>query len=173
MPAPLGSSSEAPVISPGPRIPRRRGLDGPTTGSAPPADRNSGSASTASAIVCVRSLPFLCQRSHLWQKKAQIAVEMGWQLNFTRAVHRLSFELIRGSATFRLSQGSVSQLFKDTNCVGIRRCQSQEFRAKQVIICCGAIHSPAMLLRAGIGPVGHFRDLGIELRASRPGSGSS
>jgi 5-(hydroxymethyl)furfural/furfural oxidase len=28
-----------------------------------------------------------------------------------------------------------------------------------------------MLLRAGIGPVGHLRDLGIEVRASRPGVG--
>jgi len=30
-----------------------------------------------------------------------------------------------------------------------------------VILCCGAIHSPAHLLRAGIGPVGHLNDLGI------------
>ena len=29
-------------------------------------------------------------------------------------------------------------------------------------MCCGAIHSPAVLLRAGIGPVGHLRDLGID-----------
>ena len=36
---------------------------------------------------------------------------------------------------------------------------------------CGAIHSPAHLMRAGIGPVGHLRDLGIEVRAARPGVG--
>ena len=40
-----------------------------------------------------------------------------------------------------------------------------EFRANEVILCCGAIHSPAMLLRAGIGPVGHLRELGIPVRA--------
>src|SRR5215831_17404699 len=65
-------------------------------------------------------------------------------------------------------------LFEDTNCVGIRamvRGQKAEFRAGEVIICCGAIHSPAMLLRAGIGPVGHLRDLGIEVRAPRAGVG--
>ena len=35
----------------------------------------------------------------------------------------------------------------------------------------GAIHSPAHLLRAGIGPAGHLRDLGIEVRAHLPGVG--
>ncbi len=65
-------------------------------------------------------------------------------------------------------------LFEDTRCVGIRavvRGRAQEFRANEVILCCGAIHSPAMLLRAGIGPVGHLREMGIEVRAARPGVG--
>ena len=35
----------------------------------------------------------------------------------------------------------------------------------------GAIHSPAHLLRAGIGPAGHLRDLGIEVVAHVPGVG--
>ncbi|HEY7579172.1 MAG TPA: GMC family oxidoreductase N-terminal domain-containing protein, partial [Acetobacteraceae bacterium] len=74
-----------------------------------------------------------------------------------------------------MTEAQVSELlFEGTNCIGIRamvRGQAAEFRAREVIICCGAIHSPAMLLRAGIGPVGHLRDLGIEVRASRPGVG--
>ena len=41
-----------------------------------------------------------------------------------------------------------------------------EFRAREVILSCGAIHSPAHLLRAGIGPVGHLKELGIEVRAA-------
>jgi 5-(hydroxymethyl)furfural/furfural oxidase len=74
-----------------------------------------------------------------------------------------------------MTEVQVSELlFEGTNCIGIRAMvhgQMAEFRAREVIICCGAIHSPAMLLRAGIGPVGHLRDLGIEVRASRPGVG--
>jgi 5-(hydroxymethyl)furfural/furfural oxidase len=65
-------------------------------------------------------------------------------------------------------------LFDGTRCVGIRAMmgqKDQEFRAREVILCCGAIHSPAMLLRAGIGPVAHLRDLGIAVRAHLPGVG--
>jgi 5-(hydroxymethyl)furfural/furfural oxidase len=74
-----------------------------------------------------------------------------------------------------LTETQVSALlFEDTRCVGIRavvRGQEMEFRGQEVILCCGAIHSPAALLRAGIGPVGHLRDLGIPVRANRPGVG--
>jgi 5-(hydroxymethyl)furfural/furfural oxidase len=74
-----------------------------------------------------------------------------------------------------LTQTQVSELlFEDTRCVGIRatvRNKAMEFRGNEVILCCGAIHSPAVLLRAGIGPVGHLRDLGISVRANRPGVG--
>jgi 5-(hydroxymethyl)furfural/furfural oxidase len=74
-----------------------------------------------------------------------------------------------------LTDASVSELlFEDTQCVGIRALvqqQEMEFRGAEVILCCGAIHSPAALLRAGIGPVGHLRDLGITVRAHRPGVG--
>ena len=48
----------------------------------------------------------------------------------------------------------------------------QEFRGAEVILSSGAIHSPAILLRNGIGPVGHLRELGIEVRRRCPASGS-
>jgi 5-(hydroxymethyl)furfural/furfural oxidase len=65
-------------------------------------------------------------------------------------------------------------LFEGTRCVGVRaevQGRAQEFRANEVILSCGAIHSPAHLLRAGIGPVGHLKDLGIDLRAGLEGVG--
>ena len=65
-------------------------------------------------------------------------------------------------------------LFEDTRCIGIRAMvgqQETEFRAHEVILCCGAIHSPAVLLRAGIGPIAQLRDLGIAVRAHVPGVG--
>jgi 5-(hydroxymethyl)furfural/furfural oxidase len=65
-------------------------------------------------------------------------------------------------------------LFEGRRCVGVAayvKGQRREFRAREVILSCGAIHSPAHLLRAGIGPVGHLKGLGIEVRAALEGVG--
>lgn len=65
-------------------------------------------------------------------------------------------------------------LFEGNRCVGVRaevHGRPQEFRANEVILSCGAIHSPAHLMRAGIGPVGHLKDLGIDVRAGLAGVG--
>ena len=40
-----------------------------------------------------------------------------------------------------------------------------------VVLAAGAIHSPAMLMRAGIGPAAHLRDMGVGVVADRPGVG--
>src|ERR1700704_981620 len=65
-------------------------------------------------------------------------------------------------------------LFEGKRCVGVVahvKGMRTEFRAREVILSCGAIHSPAHLLRAGIGPVGHLKDLGIDVRAALAGVG--
>ncbi len=65
-------------------------------------------------------------------------------------------------------------VFEGSRCVGVKARVSgrtQEFRAREVILSSGAIHSPAHLLRAGIGPVGHLKDMGIEVRAASAGVG--
>jgi 5-(hydroxymethyl)furfural/furfural oxidase len=69
----------------------------------------------------------------------------------------------------------VSELrFDGKRCTGVVayvKGQRQEFEAREVILSCGAIHSPAHLLRAGIGPPGHLKDLGIEVRHASAGVG--
>jgi len=73
------------------------------------------------------------------------------------------------------TETQVSELlFEGTRCVGVRamvKGQRQEFRGQEVILSCGAIHSPAHLLRAGIGPVGHLRELGIPVLNALEGVG--
>ena len=44
----------------------------------------------------------------------------------------------------------------------------REFPAREVIIAAGAIHSPALLLRSGIGPAAEVRSLGVEPIADLP-----
>jgi 5-(hydroxymethyl)furfural/furfural oxidase len=65
-------------------------------------------------------------------------------------------------------------LFEGTRCVGVKAVvdgEEREFRGREVILSCGAIHSPAHLLRAGIGPVGHLHDMGIPVLMGLPGVG--
>jgi len=65
-------------------------------------------------------------------------------------------------------------LFEGTRCVGVETVsngRSETFRANEVILSSGALHSPAHLLRAGIGPAMALKDLGIEVLANRPGVG--
>ncbi|WP_263143912.1 GMC oxidoreductase [Pseudomonas sp. RIT-PI-AD] len=53
----------------------------------------------------------------------------------------------------------------------LRDGQRVRVRASEVLLAAGALHSPALLLRSGIGPAAHLRDLGIEVVADRPGVG--
>ena len=65
-------------------------------------------------------------------------------------------------------------LFEDLRCVGVKALvngRPTEFRGNEIILSSGAIHSPAHLLRAGIGPVGHLRDMGIPVRQALAGVG--
>jgi 5-(hydroxymethyl)furfural/furfural oxidase len=69
----------------------------------------------------------------------------------------------------------VSELiFEGSKCVGVKALiagREQVFEADEVILSCGAIHSPAHLLRSGIGPPGHLLQLGIQVRAAVEGVG--
>ncbi len=65
-------------------------------------------------------------------------------------------------------------LFEGKRCVGVKamvKGREQEFRGNEIILSSGAIHSPAHLLRAGIGPAMALADLGIDVRADVPGVG--
>jgi 5-(hydroxymethyl)furfural/furfural oxidase len=65
-------------------------------------------------------------------------------------------------------------LFEGTRCVGVKAQvdgREEEFRGREVVLSCGAIHSPAHLLRAGIGPVGHLKEMGIPVLMGLEGVG--
>ena len=81
---------------------------------------------------------------------------------------------LRENLTISTGTTVASLIFEGQRCIGVKAMvggREQEFRANEIILSCGAIHSPAHLMRAGIGPVGHLRDMGIEVRSALAGVG--
>jgi 5-(hydroxymethyl)furfural/furfural oxidase len=105
--------------------------------------------------------------SNLYDRRVSAAI--GYLDNGTR---------MRQNLTVSAETQVMALLFEGLRCVGIKalvKGRETEFRVNgsrgEVICSSGAIHSPAHLLRAGIGPAGALRDLGIEVRANLPGVG--
>lgn len=64
--------------------------------------------------------------------------------------------------------------FRGTTCVGVAAFRAggrRLFRAQRVILAGGAIQSPSILMRSGIGPAERLRSIGIGVVADRPGVG--
>ncbi len=81
---------------------------------------------------------------------------------------------MRANLTISTDTQALELLFENERCVGVKASvagREQTFSGREIILSCGAIHSPAHLLRAGIGPVAHLREHGIEVRAALPGVG--
>ena len=65
-------------------------------------------------------------------------------------------------------------LFSGAKVTGVRvhrRGETVDIAAGEVIVSSGALHSPALLLRSGIGPAAELAAQGIEVVADRPGVG--
>jgi 5-(hydroxymethyl)furfural/furfural oxidase len=103
--------------------------------------------------------------THSNQAEQRVSAAMGYLDSETRGRANLTI----------LTDTPVNELmFEGTRCVGVKAQvdgREQEFRGHEVILSCGAIHSPAHLLRAGIGPVGHLTELGIPVVMGLEGVG--
>jgi 5-(hydroxymethyl)furfural/furfural oxidase len=86
-------------------------------------------------------------------------------------------EPARGRPNLEIRGGALVDrvLFDGTKASGVRvRFDGgdwQAIHARQVVLSAGAIHSPAILLRSGIGPAAQLRDLGIAVLRDQPAVG--
>jgi 5-(hydroxymethyl)furfural/furfural oxidase len=103
--------------------------------------------------------------THSNQSEQRVSAAMGYLDRDTRK---------RANLTISTDTQVKELLFEGTRCIGVRAMvagREQEFRGREVVLSCGAIHSPAHLLRAGIGPVGHLKDMGIPIVMGLEGVG--
>jgi 5-(hydroxymethyl)furfural/furfural oxidase len=80
----------------------------------------------------------------------------------------------RSNLTISTDTEVTRLILEGRRCVGVEAIvagRPAQFRAREVILSCGAILSPVHLLRAGIGPAADLRALGIEVCADLPGVG--
>jgi 5-(hydroxymethyl)furfural/furfural oxidase len=103
--------------------------------------------------------------THSNQTEQRVSAAMGYLDSETRR---------RANLTISTHTQVTELLFEGTRCVGVKaqvEGREQTFRGREVVLSCGAIHSPAHLLRAGIGPVGHLKDMGIPIVMALEGVG--
>lgn len=80
----------------------------------------------------------------------------------------------RENLTISTHTSVTELLFEGLRCVGVKALvngKPTEFKGREIILSSGAIHSPAHLMRAGIGPANHLSELGIPVRHASYGVG--
>jgi 5-(hydroxymethyl)furfural/furfural oxidase len=70
-------------------------------------------------------------------------------------------------------EGLVTEGTRVTGITVTRKLQTESHHAHDVIVAAGALHSPAILMRAGIGPAPDLQRLGINVVADRRGVGEN
>ncbi|MGE0630570.1 MAG: GMC family oxidoreductase [Hyphomicrobiaceae bacterium] len=90
-----------------------------------------------------------------------------WRYLTAEVRRRPNLTIIGGAEAERL-------LFEGNRVTGVKvrtSAGTQEVSGEDVIVSCGALWSPVLLLRSGIGPGAELRDLGIDVVADRKGVG--
>ena len=80
----------------------------------------------------------------------------------------------RDNLTILPETQATKLVFADRRVTGVEAItggQHRTFHGRQIILSCGAVHSPAVLMRAGIGPPEDLRALGLDVVAALSGVG--
>lgn len=131
-------------------------------------------------VLASRGLPTRADQNGEWQDGVYVGAigvsEQGERIPVS--VCYLTNEVrARPNLTLRTECVVDRVLFRGTQAVGARVLDRagavEELHAAEVIVCAGAIHSPALLIRSGVGPLDQLLDLGVPLVADRPGVGGN
>ena len=103
--------------------------------------------------------------SNLYDRRVSTAI--AYLDNATRA--RPNLRVLAGRQVRRI-------VFEGVQAVGVEVSapdggEAERIDASEIVLSTGAIHSPALLMRSGIGPAGHLAERGIDVVADLPGVG--
>jgi 5-(hydroxymethyl)furfural/furfural oxidase len=82
----------------------------------------------------------------------------------------------RGNLSILADTTVTGLLFEGSRATGVAAeigGEKKEFYGREIVIALGGIHSPAFLMRAGLGPAAALRELDIDVRADLPGVGQN
>jgi choline dehydrogenase-like flavoprotein len=80
----------------------------------------------------------------------------------------------RRNLTVRTGAFVTRVVLEGTRAVGVEIAGTEVIRAeREVIVSSGAMGSPKLLLQSGIGPAGHLREVGVEVKHDLPGVGEN
>lgn len=164
----------------GPQYAGRHGNSGPIRICRTPAERLSPFVKGVIQVLAGKGLAHKADQNGPWEDGSYVGAigvsEQGERI--PTSVCYLTDEVRRRSnLTIRTHCVVDRVLFKQRRAVGARLIgengEVESVMAGEVILSAGAIHSPAILLRSGIGPANELISLGIPLVADRPGVGGN
>ncbi|MBK1661980.1 GMC family oxidoreductase, partial [Paracraurococcus ruber] len=152
------------------------GQDGPITVTRIPEDRWCGHTKAVAEAFRQAGYKYLPDQNGFFEDGYfPVTVSIDGKQRVSAALGYLNAQVrARANLTISTNTQASGLIFEGARCVGVTAVvdgQQRQFRGREVILSSGAIHSPAMLLRNGIGPVGHLREMGIEVRSALPGVG--
>jgi choline dehydrogenase len=85
--------------------------------------------------------------------------------------------LSRGNVTLRTGALATKLVLENGRCVGVEYVadgkRSTASASREVIVCCGAIESPKLLMLSGMGDASHLQEMGIPVAVDLPGVGQN
>ena len=95
----------------------------------------------------------------------------GWRVNTSKAF--LGPAKDRPNLTIRTGAEVARLTFDGTRCTGVILRNGEKLTARETILSAGAVNSPHLLLRSGIGPADHLRENGVAIVHDAPGVGGN
>ncbi len=159
--------------------PAYHGADGPVAISRFPMADWTGFASAVSGALQARGYPLLADQNGRWQDGVMQATttvdEHGRRVSCALAYLT---ERVRARPNLAvLTETMVERIaFEGARAVGAEISRGGEratVRAREVVLSCGTVHSPAVLMRSGVGPAAALERLAIPVVAARAGVGAN